>query len=239
MPNRYIENRKRESAISSLKEILVIITGLTITNSVIMLVANGKYEKISTLYEFSFQPLCLFLILLINIIRFYHGNVRLLDDSYLIKEKTYLDTGNETKDDRLNYIHWDFIVILITGILFAFMSFYLHKYADFFSIFTFILIFDVAWYFFTNKDTRDPRIQKQRKYWAFNNIAHLLLFIPIVTIEINNRFSSMSSSDTTTIYNRWSVLLLFILGTTNAIADFYISWPFYFPAKFTETNNDE
>jgi len=233
--NDYYEKKKRKSAILSLKEILVIITGLTITNAVIVLIAKGNYQAIKPIYQLNIQEIIIFILLILNIVRFYHGNMRLLDDSYLLKESTYLKTGECELDDRVNYIFWDYFVILLTGIMFAFMSFFLSSYLDFFLIFITILIIDVAWYFFTNKDTLDSKIKTQRKFWTLNNVAHLFILIPLITVSLIASDEIMIN-----IQNRISLFyVLTFLTFTNAIADFYVSWEFYFPSKCKDEEEKE
>lgn len=201
---------QRDSAVTTLKELLVIITGLTITNGFVVLVAGGHYEEIKKVWELSCIPSLLFAGLVLNAVRFYLGNVRLLDDCYLVSFAGIPSEGT----DRKKNLPLDYTVVLVTGVLLALLSFYLRDIHSYFTLFAVILAIDIIWFLLTWKDSRDPKIRRQRKWWTINNVGHIL---PIgYGLSVFNPENSLL----------WLIPCVAVF--TNTIVDFAISWKFYF-----------
>src|SRR5690349_17132991 len=95
------------STITSIKEIVTIITGLTITRTIIQLLTiNGGLSLIGCLEgcpeAIGVLPLLLFILLLMNVVRFYHGNMRHLDTTYSLIQgagDVHLNSGKRTASD--------------------------------------------------------------------------------------------------------------------------------------------
>ncbi len=201
---------QKSSAVTTLKEILAIITGLTITNGLVVLVTGGNYQNIKNIFSFDLVPFLLFLALIFNVVRFYLGNVRLLDDCYLA---SFAGTPSEGTD-RLKNLPLDYTMVLLSGILMALLSFYLRELQSFFAIFSIILSIDIVWFLLTWKDSHDPKIRNQRKWWTINNVGHVL---PIA-------YGILITRDNPSV--QW--LIPFVAVVTNTAIDFALSWKFYF-----------
>ncbi len=206
---------QRSSAVTTLKEVLVIITGLTMTNSIIVLIAKGNYENINSILNIDPVDYLFFILLQLNIVRFYLGNVRLLDDCYFLSFECAPSEGtNRTKNLPLDYS-----VVLVTGILFALLSFYLRNIQDFFVIFAIILTIDIIWFVVTWKDVQDAKIRNQRKWWTINNVSVVL------PIAFGHYVPNPEAS--------FLWLIPFFATLVNTVIDFILSWKFYF---FTSTS---
>lgn len=242
-----IEKYKRiESAVTAVKELAVIVTGITITNAIVMLLAEGHFEGIRSAFSIPLSEWALFCIVVFNVARFYHGNLRLLDDSYIIEPRESFAIGKKAGENRANILFLDFAVIFLTSVLFAFMTFYIatRHYLDFFVIFFLILTIDILWYVLTSKDTRDVEAQKQRKKWFLNNVTHVGLMMPLLTAEFIFRSMAEAGDEITVppgkvFVENYSLLIFAILALTNTVLDYVISWSFYFPFQDPDTQANE
>lgn len=227
---------QKNSAVVTLKEVLAIVTGLTITNGLIVLVTGGGYDVIRTPSEFDLVTLALFGILVLNLARFYLGNVRLLDDCYLASYGRQTTGGTE----RIQNLALDYWVVLITGILLASLSFYLGDPPTFFLIFSVILLVDILWFVITWKDSQDLGVRTQRRWWTINNVGFVLFVAYGATVP------------PTTESRLWVAPFAAVLA--NTVLDYTLSWRFYFfthpsvsrltpkvfvAAPFTQTINPE
>jgi hypothetical protein len=194
------------SAVSSLKKIVTIVSGLAITNTLASLMSSAPGPRtLRVLTALDWRQLLLSLVLIVTIIRFHHGNVRLLDQSYL------LDEGAKERRQLLP----DFAVIFAMSVLLALMSFLIH---DFFALFVVLLFIDIIWFvIYLSDDTERTGLQRK---WLLNNI--------IVAVTIFCTLSFWSDSPVRAISNaRFGVLVALVL--INAIVDFYYNRKVYFP----------
>ncbi len=195
--------------VESLKQVVVIVTGITITNCVVIFLTNGDYTKIRDYTNLSLNSFLYFFLILANVIRFYHGNMRLLDEVY--------KPNMLTKQRNLGA---DFFVIFGQSILYAAMSFYINKEVEFFGIFTILLFSDVVWFVFTVVDSLgrfdEAGIIRQRN-WAINNITFcVLLFIS---------FFFISSLQNIILYIQFSLVIV------NTLISYYLNWHYFFPSQ--------
>lgn len=205
------------SAVSSLKEVVTIVTGVIITNTVVRYITVGTYTDMRNLTEIYSWDTVFFIILLFNIIRFYHGNMRHLDDTYLLGP-----TGELPKDFKQvkhSYMGVDFFVILLQSIIFTVLSFLLEKPLQFSIIFAVLLSIDALWYFVVHQQAPDSSVFAHQKKWALNNIGALMGLVIVFFYSIGG-----SGIDTNYIYAALAVIIM-----TNTVIDFRISWYFYFP----------
>lgn len=209
---------RMKSAIGSLKEIVTIVSGVTITHAIIVLVSNnGAYLNERSLTEILYNPdysLFYFLLLIFNIIRFYHGNMMHLDKTFL-QDRAYSSTDGKQLNQRI--LGLDFIVIFIESVLFAIMSFYLHKPSEFFSLFILLLIIDVFW-FLANFQQASQKEFNHQKIWAMLNFAAVIALL--IIYGSSNKFTAAN-------YYDYYILTLTIAATT--VMDFYFNWGLYFP----------
>lgn len=152
----------------------------------------------------------LFIALLLNLVRFYLGNVRLLDDCYLSPFGRLSSQGTE----RRQSLPFDYFVILVTGVLLALLSFYLRDTRSFFILFAVILLLDIIWYVITWKDSRDVKIRTQRRWWTVNNVGHIFFVAYGFIAPLPDQ--------------SWWWLVPAIAVFTNTAVDFILSWKFYF-----------
>ena len=201
---------QKSSAVTTLKELLLILSGLAITNGLIVLVVNGDFEIIKPIKDVSsdFLPLLFFFTLLLNIVRFFLGNMRTIDDCYLNSYKDVASDGTY----RIKNLPLDYTIVLLTSIFLAILSFYIRDFKSFYLVFSIMLLVDILWLLVTRKDTQDSEIRKQRKWWMFNNILFLVP-ISLGFFAPTNGFLSV-------------LPLIFIL--VNTAVDFKLSYKFYF-----------
>src|SRR5207302_735466 len=115
-----------------------------------------------------------YFLLIANIVRFYHGNIRLLDDNY---GSTASDNG------RRRSLGIDFFVIFFQSIMFSMMSFYIGKDFEFFALFTALLLLDVVWYLLTLGFAGDLREFKRQRNWTVNNVLAVIALFAITNLS--------------------------------------------------------
>lgn len=199
-----------KSAITSLKEIVTIVTGLTITNAIVQLtVRKGEFA----LNNVTLQSFLLFVLLIGNIIRFYHGNIRHLDTTYTMEAgKGHV---GDLKEGEGTKTALDFFVIFLQSILFAVISFMVRLPAEFFTFFAGLLVMDVIWFLGVYQFTSDQSAFMHQKKWALNNI--------VATFALLLGISAERILGPAYVYLLWGILML------NTLIDYLISWDFYFP----------
>jgi len=202
------------STISSLKEIVTIVSGLSVTNALVQLITPTSTTAIPSLQSISTQTLLLFLLLVLNIIRFYHGNMRHLDTTYTAE----LGKGS-SGDLRLsgrNRLAVDFFVIFLQSLIFATLSFLFRTPTEFFFLFAMLLVVDVVWFLSAYQLTTDRKAFEHQRRWTLNNTVAVIALLVFIGIGTNFTPSAY-------VYTLSAIIAL------NTLVDFYISWEFYFP----------
>ena len=204
-------SRQQNSPVNTLKDILLVLGGLSITNGLIVLIAKGSFTTIANFKDLSLEvfPILFFFLLVVNIVRFYLGNSRLIDDSYLLE----FDSTPSDGTFRNKNLVIDYFSVLFAGILLALLSFYLRDSKSFFGVFSCLLLFDILWLISTRQVARDKKISKQRRWWTINNVFFL---IPIAISAFSNQ------SQIGYFYAAFASLVL------NTLIDFCLSYQFYF-----------
>jgi hypothetical protein len=212
--------KSMHSTISSLKEIVTIVAGLTITNAIVQIVSTTSIDGIPSIRVVNINALLLFIILIINVIRFYHGNIRHLDSAYT------LELGKGSSGD-LNHsggknIGIDFLIIFVQSLIFAILSFIIKNSTEFFFIFTILLTIDIIWFVGIYQLTTEKDAFSHQKKWTINNLVFVILLWIFISQSIN-------------ISSNINFYILSSLICINTIIDFVISWNFYFPSYKNKT----
>lgn len=215
-------NPKIRSAIESLKELLIIISGLAATNSILQLLEstlqNGQYS----LTRLQLVPSLLCVINILTIARFSHGNYRQLDEEYSGGEGKGGSHALLTGSAR---VAADFTVVLIEALILSLASFLFVNPLQYIALIAALLILDALWFFFAHTNTSDaPNTASDElsvsksKAWALNNIIFGILFVI---------FSFFRSGDA-----RMTAILVIIftaLALINFSIDILTEVSFYFP----------
>ncbi len=196
------------------------LTTLTITTAIAGLV---NYANVSPVAKaFTSPEFIIFATLLINVVRFSHGNVRLLDDSYLY-DTEYGKEGGIVNFERRNTIYLDFAFVLLLSILFSFSAFYLHQPKDFALLFLFVLGVDVVWAILSLHIGAPKERLSTQMHWLWNNIA---CGIGILVLVIVDKMSAPAPCPACIDYYSVGALLVIWLNT---FIDLYVNWAHYFP----------
>lgn len=210
------------SIIRSLKEISTIIFGLALTNTIVQfLLVDGKVKDVN---EITFLSVLIFALLVINNIRFFHGNFRHLDLTYSSSEKTTIgDSKLHAKGEKVSL---DFFIIIGESLILSAISFYQIRPLYFFYLMTLLLIVDVIWFLGTYQYTLDKKIFNHQRIWAMNNVIVIFLMLAI--------YSFSTSIDQEILPYIFSIIL-----AINTIVDYRVNWNFYFPIPISEKQNGE
>jgi len=231
---------KRISTIDSLKEIVVFLAALTFTNAISTLLLDENSRHVRAIAAISLQDWLCFIFLIFGLIRFYHGNSRLLDENY----KIGIHRGGTVHASRKNIIWFDFISVLIVALVFSLLSFFVRDFSRFVSIYAAIIIVDIVWLYFTNKDvifkwsTRGLTLQTGGLSWFYNNILFFLLLVVLVlggyVVTAAVAPDNLQSTNTSLRQMKFDEVWWVFWGVTsiilfNSIVDFRYSWQLYFP----------
>lgn len=241
------EDRIRAS-VGSLRELIIIFTGITITASFTLFVGRhvmpagaNDHDSVILMADSALpsETLLLFLLILC-VMRFYYGNVMILDRYYLLK-------GALGKDERAFGLDSFFIVTMTFGL--AILGLVVQFPPIFFITYTVITLVSVIWLALNYKNiNRERRGKAPKKVWTqeadtqFNwlavNTVFLLISVAIVVaviIEFANNAVSISklphdrNGPVRVAMGSWPFWLFFTTVLTNSLLDFIINHKEYFP----------
>jgi hypothetical protein len=201
------------SALSSAKSVLATINGLTLTNTLLVLITGGHYTKVTPLGKLGMENVLFAVVLMANIVRFYHGNVRHLDAAYGSESVARAASGRHA--EPRGGLGVDFFIIFTQSLLFSITSFYILSHRAFIVLFIALLIFDAIWTVFSQQSDKDPIVSPQRM-WVLNNLVAVTIVAVFYFIYIAHK-------------GNWALdTAVFVLAATT-VADFTLNWRFYFP----------
>ncbi len=217
---------ERRSALASAKNVIAIVNGLTLTNALLVLITDARYERVLLPKEVHLINIAFTAVLIVNIVRFYHGNVRHLDAVYGDARRG-LRWGDA--EEFRGGLGLDFFVIFSQSLIFAVTSFYVtaHLHSTYLSLFMLLLGFDIIWTVYSRRGEAHAEASPQR-VWLLNNlvaIAALLGFYLAYRAGKGGHNWALSGA-------------LGALAATTAV-DFALNWRFYFPSRFERRNGDE
>ncbi len=205
------------SALASIKSVLAIINGLTLTNTLLVLITAAHYSHVTSLSKLGAENVFFAIVLVANIVRFYHGNVRHLDAAYGPLSVARAASGRNT--EPRGGLGLDFFIIFTQSLLFSVTSFYISAHSTYVSLFIILLGFDVIWTVYAQADG-DTQVSPQRSWLLTNLIAVLSL------IGLYVRFKAHPSE-------AWPLDACAGVLAIATIADFQLNWTFYFPRRST------
>jgi hypothetical protein len=154
-----------QSAVASLKAIFSVLMGLSVTNTLVVLIRGAPGSPITPLSDLTPQPSIFAAVLLFTIVRFYLGNVRHVDDFYVLG--TVEGQPLDPKMRAAGRFVWDFAVLLVQALFFGVASFYIGRGAPFTLIMMMLLFVDIIWTVATQG------VAPHQRTWFINNLTHL------------------------------------------------------------------
>lgn len=208
---KYNEIDSVECAVNSVKDIIIIISGLIFTMAIIQFFTiKGSNPKEYS--QFIQEPISffIFILIMINVVRFCYGNLRHLDESFLKKQ---------------DITSFDYIFPLMECLTFCIMSIYLSHFTYFFGLFGILLLIDCIW---LAKNWTWERLTTEKEFiyqrnWIINNMCafFLLVIFLIIYYLVSNSF-----------YSYVALTAIFLIGYFNTIIDFKQNWKdLYFPKR--------
>jgi hypothetical protein len=202
------------SMVNSLKEIMTIIVGLALTNSIIQ----------REIKDIRMESVIIFVLSVITMIRFYHGNFRHLDVTYSFYNYKVDSISQSVKQHpREEKVSLDFFFILIESLILGLMSFYQRIPLYFFLTFIILLIVDVFWFFLASQLTESKEVFKHQRYWTISNFITIIALL-FALLFMNSQLVNLGE-------NIMIYVLSFIIFA-NSFLDYKFNWTFYFPAPF-------
>ncbi|MFC1983555.1 hypothetical protein ACFLVO_00855 [Chloroflexota bacterium] len=168
--------------------------------------------------HFYLKDVMLFIIFILTMVRFYHGDSRYLDRTYL---ESQLRTFNpKTYSARNRFC--DFCLLLIHAILFYSLAAHQRNFPIFFCIYGSLLLFNAVWLGIMSLRALRKEDVKYPLNWAINNVIHVCFFIALYLCT-----NKLEAS--------YSYIIFFALAISNSLFDYLTTWPYYFP-KIVEAN---
>jgi nucleoside 2-deoxyribosyltransferase len=210
-------NHDVSPALTSAKSVFAIVNGLTLTNTLLVLITGGHYSEVIPLGQLPPESVILAVVLMINVVRFYHGNVRHLDAAYGSESIARAASGRHV--EPRGGLGLDFFIIFAQSLLFSLASFYINFPSTYISLFIVLLAFDVIWTVYSQRADGDLAASPQRS-WLLNN-----LFAGVTLIVF---YMGIFKADPERLWAR-DVSVFALAATT--LVDFGLNWGFYFPAN--------
>lgn len=154
-----------QSAVSSLKAIFSVLMGLSVTNTLIILIRDNGDPAVKALADIDPLNAVFATVLLFTIARFYLGNVRHVDDFYVAAT-----VDGKPLDPHMNSAPRfvvDFAVLLVEALMFSLASFYIAREVNFIEILMALLAVDILWTVATRG------VAPHSGFWFSNNLVHL------------------------------------------------------------------
>lgn len=204
---RLTQARVSQSAVSSLKAIFSILMGLSVTNTLVVLIHEGR-TGVTALAGIDRLHEVFAAVLLFTIARFYLGNVRHVDDFYVAGavDGRPLDPGANAASRFVA----DFVVLLLEALMFGLASFYVVHPTNFIEIMLALLLVDILW----TVSTRG--VAPHSGSWFNNNLVHFCAIAICFGFHIK--------------YEQSQIPFYFAVGLlfTNGVLDFFGNRDFYF-----------
>jgi len=209
------------SVLQSLKEIVSIVMGLALTNCVLVLITRGEYTHVEDLSVLPVSSALYSLVLIVNIVRFYHGNLRHMETLYGRTAQKVRASVHGHGRAPFGGLGIDFVVVFMQSIIFAVMSFYATGHngprREFLLLFMVLMAFDLVWNIMTQQAMNDAKELRHQRRWILNN---LVAVVAILVLYLK--------------FKQHQEVVYLDIGAgvlaTNTIVDFVISWGFYFPS---------
>jgi nucleoside 2-deoxyribosyltransferase len=210
-----------QQAAKPLKELITIICGVAATVAVAQLLGQTLRDGVYAAQFPPILPTVLFTIVLLTIGRFYHGNIRHLDEEYAGRGgKAYTGGTDDFRFSVGTRLAADFFVIAAQALLLVLLAYLIVApfliYVLFFGL---LLLLDATWFYFFHSSS-DPR----SKYWAANNLGFGVAFVLLAGMLL------ASNSSVSFIH----VGVFAALSLLNIGIDVRQQFHFYFPTRKRE-----
>jgi hypothetical protein len=212
----YRLNPDTTSALSSAKSVLAIVNGLTLTNTLLVLITSGHYSHVTALSKLGAEDVFFAAVLVANIVRFYHGNVRHLDAAYGAESVARAASGRHA--EPRGGLGLDFFIIFAQSLLFSVTSFYITDHSTYISLFIILLAFDVIWTVYSQQADGDFAASPQRS-WLLTNLVAVVGVIGFYLAFKAHRAEA------------WPLDAGVAVLAAATVADFHLNWDFYFPRQ--------
>lgn len=204
------------SALASAKSVLAIVNGLILTNTTLVLITGGHYSRILPLGKLGTENIVFAVVLMANVVRFYHGNVRHLDAAYGSESVARAASGRHV--EPRGGLGLDFLIIFTQSLLFSVTSFYILSHAAYISLVIALLAFDIIWAVYSEPPQGDYTVSPQRM-WLLNNLGAISTLVVFFLI-----YKAHHGRD-------WALDAAVGVLAITTIADFTLNWEFYFPSR--------
>lgn len=152
------------------------------------------------------QDILVFTTFITTIVRFYQGDSRYLDRTYL---ESCLDLDPEYYFARNRF--FDFYLLLFHAILFYALAASERQFLSFFYIYSTIILFNAIWLGVVYLRAPDKKRVLYPRNWSINNFFHFCLLIVLYF------FTNGLKAD-------YAYIIFFILASSNTFVDYLTTW---------------
>ncbi len=224
------------SSLDSLKELITIISGLAIANAVLFFLTEGSLNTVSPDKIRDPERMLPFLLLLFNLLRFYHGNMRHLDELKVDDRQEFVGGERGPIGNTSRQALWsDYLIIVSQHTVFVVASVYLDSPEVFFPLLSAVLFLDLFMFAPALYDsfhelynrrfvlTRSRNWRKKVRYEIWMLVNNLVVGL-VLGLGIGGSIIYASDSNIG-LYVFTSFLAL------NFLLDYIFNWRFYFPTE--------
>jgi hypothetical protein len=202
------------SATTSLNQLVTIISGLAAVVALTVLMSVTERNGIYGINRLQFVPVLLFTCSIVMLARFYHGNIRHLDEEYRGRPGKAFGLINRFRISTR--VAADFVVVISEALIISALSFLIRAPKQYAVLLAVLLILDAIWFFFFHNAN-----SQRSKTWAANNLAFGLI-CAILGIVI----PSSAAPDT---FRNFTIAITGLV-IVNTIIDVANEFHFYFPS---------
>ncbi|MBI2953722.1 MAG: hypothetical protein HYY30_05370 [Chloroflexi bacterium] len=226
-----LDERSRETLRNchvTLKWMWIVLMGFALKESIetfLYRIDSTGHRFLRNLNDYDWVSVGVFLVFLVTLLRFFHGDSRYLDRKYLEMQLDDFNPNGFRSGKRFA----DMNMLLIHGIIFYALGVSQRDPVRFFAIYAGLLLFNSVWLVIAWRMSNERRGERGEVrgakesedrfplYWAKNNLVHFGAFVLL--------FFVASSS-----YDEWPFrLAVLALGASNCFFDYFLTWRYYFP----------
>ncbi len=190
-----------ERSVNSLQWFYTMVLSLAVVHAVQQILV---YDSTNQQFSLNLGSLHNFMVFLVIVIPFYQGANRYLDETYV--------SGNVEVKEMTGLV--DFLFFFIEGMIFYSMAILINNnYYFYLSVLT-VLGVDIVWLIFVYFANNE--LFKKIYQWLILNIITILIILILITINV--------------IDEKLKYYILSIILFIRTVADYYLSWPFYWPS---------
>lgn len=170
-------------------------------------------EVIRDLQNFYIRDFLLFITFIFTIVRFYHGDCRYIDMTYL---ESWFKASDPESAPSPRSRFFDFYLLVLHAILFYALAASQRYFFYFFNIYASLLLINSIWLSTIYLRSSNKKNVRYPRNWAINNVVHLCFLAGLYFL-------------TDGLAAPCAYIVFFSIAVSNSFFDYLTTWSYYFP----------